>query len=61
MAHLGELKRDAAVKEGKLKVQAQIQGDQLRVSSKVKDQLQAVMQMLKAQDLGIDLQFVNYR
>ena len=49
------------IRDSKLKVQAQIQGDQLRVSSKVKDQLQAVMQLLKAQDLGIDLQFVNYR
>src|SRR5947207_7723688 len=49
------------IRDSKLKVQAQIQGDQLRVSSKVKDQLQAVQQLLKAQDLGIDLQFVNYR
>ena len=49
------------IRDSKLKVQAQIQGDQLRVSSKVKDQLQAVMQLLKAEDLGLDLQFVNYR
>jgi uncharacterized protein YajQ (UPF0234 family) len=49
------------VKEMGLKVQAQIQGDQVRVSGKVKDQLQAAMQMLKQQDFGIDLQFVNYR
>ena len=49
------------IRDSKLKVQAQIQGDQLRVSSKVKDQLQAAMQMLKQQDFGIDLQFVNYR
>jgi hypothetical protein len=49
------------IKDMGLKVQAQIQGDQLRVSGKVKDQLQAVMQMLKQQDFGIDLQFVNYR
>jgi uncharacterized protein YajQ (UPF0234 family) len=49
------------IRDSKLKVQAQIQGDQLRVSSKVKDQLQAVIQLLKAQDLGIDLQFINYR
>jgi uncharacterized protein YajQ (UPF0234 family) len=49
------------IKDMGLKVQAQIQGDQLRVSGKVKDQLQSVMQMLKQQDFGIDLQFVNYR
>jgi cyclic-di-GMP-binding protein len=49
------------IKDMGLKVQTQIQGDQLRVSSKVKDQLQSVMQMLKQQDFGIDLQFVNYR
>ena len=49
------------VRDSKRKVQAQIQGDQLRVSSKSKDELQAIMQMLKGEDFGIDLQFVNYR
>src|SRR5262245_1438454 len=49
------------VRDSKRKVQAQIQGDQLRISSKSKDELQAIMQMLKGQDFGIDLQFVNYR
>jgi uncharacterized protein YajQ (UPF0234 family) len=49
------------IRDSKLKVQAQIQGDQLRVSSKAKDQLQAAIQLLKSEDLGIDLQFVNYR
>jgi uncharacterized protein YajQ (UPF0234 family) len=49
------------VKGTKLKVQAAIQGDQLRVSGKSKDDLQAVMRMLKATDLGIDMQFTNYR
>ena len=49
------------IRDSKLKVQAQIQGDQLRVSSKVKDQLQAVQQLLKGEDFGLDLQFVNYR
>lgn len=44
-----------------LKVQAQIQGDQVRVSGKSKDDLQAVMQALRAHDFGIDLQFGNYR
>ena len=51
----------SVIKDMGLKVQAQIQGDQLRVSGKVKDQLQAAMQMLKQEDFGIDMQFVNYR
>jgi uncharacterized protein YajQ (UPF0234 family) len=44
-----------------LKVQAQIQGDQVRVSGKSKDDLQTVITTLKARDFGIDLQFGNYR
>ena len=47
--------------EGPKGVQAQIQGDQLRVSGKKKDDLQAVIALLKSKDLGIALQFVNYR
>lgn len=43
------------------KVQAHIQGDQVRVSAKSKDELQAVLQELRARDLGLDLQFGNYR
>jgi len=50
-----------AIKETKLKVQASIQGDQLRVSGKSKDDLQAVMQFLRGRDFGLPLQFVNYR
>jgi cyclic-di-GMP-binding protein len=51
-----------AIRDEKLKgVQAQIQGDQLRVSGKKKDDLQAVIALLKSQDFGIALQFVNYR
>ncbi|EWC63507.1 hypothetical protein YajQ [Actinokineospora spheciospongiae] len=42
-------------------VQAQIQGDQLRVSAKKKDHLQEVIALLKASDFGIALQFTNYR
>jgi uncharacterized protein YajQ (UPF0234 family) len=49
------------VKGTKLKVQTAIQGDQLRVSGKNRDDLQAVIQMLKDTDLGIDMQFTNYR
>jgi len=47
--------------EGPKGVQAQIQGDQLRVSGKKKDQLQDVIAMLKNADLGVALQFTNYR
>lgn len=49
------------IKEAKLKVAASIQGDQLRVSSKSKDELQAVIALLKGHDFGVDLQFTNYR
>ena len=47
--------------DGPKGVQAQIQGDQLRVSGKKRDDLQRVIQMLKAEDFGVPLQFVNYR
>lgn len=43
------------------KVQSQIQGSQLRISSKVKDDLQSVMKALKEEDFGVPLQFTNYR
>jgi uncharacterized protein YajQ (UPF0234 family) len=49
------------IKGTKLKVQAAIQGDQVRVSGKSKDDLQSVMRLLKGTDLGIDMQFTNYR
>ena len=49
------------IKGTKRKVQAAIQGDQLRVSGKNKDDLQAVMQLLRETDLGIDMQFTNRR
>ena len=49
------------IKDKKLKVQPQIQGDQIRVSSKSKDELQTVMQLLRAANLDIELQFANYR
>ncbi len=50
-----------AIKELKLKVQASIQKDVVRVSGPKKDDLQAVMAALKAKDFGIDMQFTNYR
>jgi uncharacterized protein YajQ (UPF0234 family) len=49
------------VKGTKIKVQTAIQGDQLRVTGKNRDDLQAVIQLLKETDLGIDMQFTNYR
>ena len=49
------------IKGSKLKVQAAIQGDQIRVSGKNKDDLQSVMQLLKSSNLGIDMQFTNRR
>src|SRR5881396_1890211 len=59
----GEKAKDIArvIKDGKLKVQAQIQGEQVRVQGKSKDELQAAIALLKSQDFGIDLQYVNYR
>jgi uncharacterized protein YajQ (UPF0234 family) len=49
------------VKQSKLKVQAAIQGDQVRVSGKSRDELQAVIRLLRGTDLSIDMQFTNYR
>ena len=49
------------VKESKLKVQVAIQGDQVRISGKNRDDLQAIMQIIKDHDFDIPLQFVNYR
>jgi hypothetical protein len=49
------------IKQTKIKVQVAIQGDQVRVSGKNRDDLQQVIATMKDQDLGIDMQFVNYR
>ena len=49
------------IKDSKLKVQASIQGETVRVSGKDRDTLQDVMAKLKANDFGIDMQFDNYR
>ncbi len=54
---LGKLIRDEAPKS----VKSQIQGDELRVSSKSRDDLQATIQLLKGADVDVDLQFVNMR
>jgi uncharacterized protein YajQ (UPF0234 family) len=47
--------------DGPKSVKAQIQGDELRVTSKSRDDLQSTMALLKGSDLDIDLQFVNFR
>ena len=50
-----------AIKDSKLKVQAQIQDDQLRVTGKDKDALQGAISLMRKNDFGIDLQYVNFR
>ena len=49
------------IKSAKLKVQAAIQGDKLRVSGKKRDDLQAVIAMLRDTDVGLPLQYENFR
>lgn len=49
------------IKEGKFKVQASIQGEQVRVTGKKRDELQEVIQALRTKDLKVDLQFTNFR
>ncbi len=51
----------AQVKESKLKVQASIQGDTVRIVSKDRDTLQQVMGSLRGGDFGVELQFTNFR
>jgi hypothetical protein len=51
----------AKVKDSKLKVQASIQGDTVRISGKDKDTLQQVMSLLRGGDYGVELQFTNFR
>jgi len=50
-----------AIKDSKLKVQASIQSDTIRVSGKDRDTLQQVIALLRGRDFGIDMQFTNYR
>ena len=49
------------IKAAKLKVQPSVQGDQVRVSGKKRDDLQTAIQLLKAEELGLPLQFKNFR
>ena len=50
-----------AIKDSKKKVQASIQGDTVRVTSKDRDTLQEIIALLRGHDFGIDMQFTNYR
>ena len=52
---------NSVIKEAKLKVQSQMQDDQVRVTGKNIDDLQEIIQLLKGKDLGVELQFVNFR
>lgn len=49
------------IKDGKFKVQSSIQGEQLRISGKKKDDLQEVIAAVRAKDFEVDLQFTNFR
>jgi uncharacterized protein YajQ (UPF0234 family) len=49
------------VKDSKLKVQASIQGDFVRIAGKDRDTLQQAIHLLRESDFGIDMQFINYR
>lgn len=49
------------IRDSKLKVKSQIQGDQIRVTGKSKDDLQAVMALLRGADLPVEVQFMNFR
>jgi uncharacterized protein YajQ (UPF0234 family) len=49
------------VKDSKKKAQASIQGDTVRISSKDRDELQTIIALLRGKDLGVELQFTNYR
>jgi uncharacterized protein YajQ (UPF0234 family) len=51
----------AAIKDSKMKAQASIQGDTVRVSAKDRDILQQIIALLKGKDMGVELQFTNYR
>lgn len=51
----------SVIKESKIKVQGQIQDDQVRVTGKNRDDLQETIQLLKGKDLGVEMQFINFR
>ena len=49
------------VKDSKKKAQASIQGDTVRISSKDRDELQAIIALVRGKDFGVELTFTNYR
>jgi hypothetical protein len=49
------------IKDSKLKAQASIQGDTVRISSKDRDVLQSIIALLRGKEMGLELQFTNYR
>ena len=54
-------KINVLIRDSKLKVKSQIQGDQIRVTGKSKNDLQAIMQLLRKADLSLDVQFTNVK
>ncbi len=54
-------KINIAIRDSKIKVKTQIQGDQIRVSGKDRDELQSIIQLIRSLDLPIELQFINFR
>jgi uncharacterized protein YajQ (UPF0234 family) len=54
-------KINVLIRDSKLKVKSQIQGDQIRVTGKNKDDLQQIMQLLRKADLTVDVQFTNFK
>ena len=54
-------KINVLIRDSKLKVKSQIQGDQIRVTGKSKNDLQEIMQLLRKADLSLDLQFTNVK
>ncbi|MMZ66239.1 putative nucleotide-binding protein [compost metagenome] len=54
-------KINVLIRDSKLKVKSQIQGDQIRVTGKSRDDLQQIIQLLKKADLTVDLQFTNFK
>ena len=55
------IKNCGRFKNQKLKVQSQIQGDQLRVTGKKIDDLQEIIELIKEENIGLPLQFINMR
>jgi uncharacterized protein YajQ (UPF0234 family) len=54
-------KMNILIRDSKIKVKSQIQGDQLRITGKSKDDLQSIMTLLRGAGLPLELQFINYR